>query len=67
MAGMTAVVLLLGGVKSPRFLREVLDALHGTLPRSQRIELPRMGHEGPSSDGQSDRVAQALRTFFADA
>jgi pimeloyl-ACP methyl ester carboxylesterase len=67
MAGMTAEVLLLGGEKSPRFLREVLDALHGTLPRSQRIELPRMGHEGPSSDGQSDRVAQALRTFFADA
>ena len=67
MAGMTAEVLLLGGEKSPRFLREVLDALHGTLPRSQRIELPRMGHEGPSSDGQPDRVAQALRTFFADA
>jgi len=67
MAGMTAEVLLLGGEKSPRFLREVLDSLHRTLPRSQRIELPRMGHEGPSSDPQPDRVAQALRTFFAAA
>jgi pimeloyl-ACP methyl ester carboxylesterase len=67
MAGMTAEVLLLGGEKSPRFLREVLEALHRTLPRSQRIELPRMGHGGPSSDGQPERVAQALRTFFAAA
>jgi pimeloyl-ACP methyl ester carboxylesterase len=67
MAGMRAEVLLLGGEKSPRFLREVLDALHGTLPRSQRIDLPRMGHGGPSSDGQPERVAQALRTFFAAA
>jgi pimeloyl-ACP methyl ester carboxylesterase len=67
LAGMTAEVLLLGGEKSPRFLREVLDALHGTLPRSQRIELPRMGHGGPSSDGEPERVAQALRTFFTAA
>jgi hypothetical protein len=67
MAGMTAEVLLLGGEKSPRFLRAVLEALHGTLPRSQRIELPRMGHEGPLSNGQPERVAQVLRTFFADA
>jgi pimeloyl-ACP methyl ester carboxylesterase len=64
MAGMTAEVLLLGGEKSPRFLREVLDALHRTLPRSQRIELPRMGHGGPTREGQPERVAQALRTFF---
>jgi pimeloyl-ACP methyl ester carboxylesterase len=67
MAGMAAEVLLLGGEKSPRFLREVLDALHGTLPRSERIELPRVGHGGPSSDGEPERVAQALRTFFAHA
>jgi pimeloyl-ACP methyl ester carboxylesterase len=67
MAGMTAEVLLLGGEKSPRFLREVLDALHGTLPRSQRIEFRRMGHGGPISEGQAECVAQALRTFFADA
>jgi hypothetical protein len=66
-AGMTAEVLLLGGEKSPRFLREVLDALHGTLPRSQRIELARMGHGGPSSEGQPERVAEALRIFFAGA
>jgi pimeloyl-ACP methyl ester carboxylesterase len=67
MAGMTAEVLLLGGEKSPRFLREVMDALHDTLPRSQRIELPRMGHEGPLSNGQPELVAQVLRTFLADA
>lgn len=67
MAGMTAEVLLLGGEKSPRFLREVLDALHGTLPRSRRTELPRMDHGGPSSDGQPERVAEALRIFFADS
>jgi pimeloyl-ACP methyl ester carboxylesterase len=67
MAGMTAEVLLLGGERSPKFLREILDALHDTLPRSQRIELPRMGHGAPSSDGQPERVAQALRTFFGEA
>ena len=55
MAGMTAEVLLLGGEKSPGFLREVLDVLHGTLPRSRRIELRRMGHGGPSSGGQPER------------
>ena len=67
MAGITANVLLLGGEKSPRFLREVLDALHGTLPGSQRIELQRVGHGGPSNDGEPERVAQELRTFFADS
>jgi pimeloyl-ACP methyl ester carboxylesterase len=66
-AGMTAEVLLLGGEKSPRFLREIMDSLHDPLPRSQRIELPHMGHEGPLSDGQPELVAQVLRTFFADA
>jgi hypothetical protein len=55
----------MGGGKSPRFPREALDGLHGPLPRSQRIELPRTGYGGPSSDGQPERVAQARRTFFA--
>lgn len=64
-------VLLLGGSKSPAYLRVALDALETVLPRVQRITFPGLDHGGSSDSsgtnrtGKPERVAQALRQFFA--
>jgi pimeloyl-ACP methyl ester carboxylesterase len=68
-----AEVLLLGGSKSPAFLKAGLDALERVLPRAQRIELPGLAHSasGNPADPMTgrgadpERVAQELRRFFA--
>jgi pimeloyl-ACP methyl ester carboxylesterase len=65
-------VLLLGGSKSPAYLKAALDALEKTLPNAKRIEFPGLDH-GSSGNydkqrnpgGQPATVAQALRQFFA--
>jgi len=66
-----ADVLLLGGSKSPTFLKVALNALEKVLPRARRIEFPGLDHGG-SSDlsnmnrrGNPERVALELRRFFA--
>jgi pimeloyl-ACP methyl ester carboxylesterase len=64
-AALDAEVLLLGGTKSPAFLRVALDALERTLPHSQRITFPGLAHSGPDNDGKPEVVAAALRKFFA--
>ncbi|MCG3755488.1 alpha/beta fold hydrolase [Amycolatopsis sp. Poz14] len=64
-ASLDARVLLLGGSRSPAFLRVALDELSATIPHAQRITFPGLGHSGPDDDGSPDRVAEALRTFFA--
>lgn len=59
--------LLLGGSKSPAYLKLALDALEKTLPHARRIEFDGMGHAGTwnaSIGGQPQRVAEALRQFF---
>jgi pimeloyl-ACP methyl ester carboxylesterase len=68
-----AEVLLLGGSKSPAWLKVALDALAKTLPTARRIEFPGLDHGG-SSDisstnrfGQPEIVALELRQFFAEA
>jgi pimeloyl-ACP methyl ester carboxylesterase len=65
-----AEVLLLGGSKSPAWLKAAIDALEKTLPHVKRIEFPGLDHGG-SSDvsnmnrfGQPEVVAQELRRFF---
>lgn len=64
-------VLLLGGSKSPKYLKTALDALEHVLPHVQRIEFPGLNHGGSSDNsttnrgGQPERVAQALCRFFA--
>jgi hypothetical protein len=66
-----AEVLLLGGSKSPPYLRIALDSLEQVLPHAQRIEFPGLDHGGSSDasstnrGGQPELVAQALRRFFA--
>lgn len=61
-------VLLLGGTKSPRYLRDGLTALEAILPNNRRATLSGMDHRGPwnlDQHGQPDRVARELATFFA--
>ena len=63
-AGMGADVLLMGGQKSPAFLREILGALEETLPRARRVEFQGVGHEAPIDRGDPERVGEELLAFF---
>ena len=65
-------VLLLGGDKSPTWLKAALDALDKNLPRAKRFEFLGLDHGG-SSDisntnrfGQPEKVVPELRRFFAE-
>ncbi len=58
-----AEVFLLGGEKSPAFLRAALDALQNTLPYAQRIEFKGLGHGGPDETAP-ERIGKELRGFF---
>jgi len=63
-----AEVLLLGGSKSPAFLKVALDALEKVLPHVKRIEFPGLNHAASwntDQGGQPEPVAQELRRFFA--
>jgi pimeloyl-ACP methyl ester carboxylesterase len=67
-----ADVLLMGGSKSPAFLKASLGALEEVLPRATRIEIGGAGHRAPwnydkqrNPDGKPERVAEELRRFFA--
>ncbi|MDA4112747.1 MAG: hypothetical protein OK474_01750 [Thaumarchaeota archaeon] len=67
----TASVLLLGGSKSPPYLKDALDSLEKILPHVRRAEFPGLDHGGSSDPGPFNRrgdpalVAQELRGFFA--
>jgi len=68
-----ADALLLGGSKSPAWLKVALDALEKTLPNARRIEFPGLDHGG-SSDisqtnpfGQPEIVVPELRRFFSES
>ncbi|WP_137993496.1 alpha/beta fold hydrolase [Streptomyces vilmorinianum] len=68
-AASTAVradVLLLGGGRSPRYLKDALDALHAAIPRSRTTRLRGVGHLAADNGGQPGRVARALRGYFSD-
>jgi pimeloyl-ACP methyl ester carboxylesterase len=63
--------LLLGGSKSPAYLKQALDALEQVIPQARRVEFPGLDHGGSSDlgptnrDGDPKRVAQELLRFFA--
>ncbi len=62
-------VLLLGGSKSPAYLKAALDALEKVLPHVKRIEFPGLNHAASwntDRGGRPQPVAQALRRFFAE-
>lgn len=68
-----AEVLLLGGSKSPAYMKAALDALEQILPNVTRIEFPGLGHAASwnydkqrNPGGKPEVVAQALRRFCAD-
>jgi pimeloyl-ACP methyl ester carboxylesterase len=63
-----ADVLLLGGSKSPAYLKRALDALAKVLPEAHRVELSGVGHAAAwNSDrgGQPAQVAHELQRFFS--
>ncbi|MBR0870128.1 hypothetical protein JQ633_07155 [Bradyrhizobium tropiciagri] len=62
-----ADTLLLGGGKSPQFLRTALDALAGVLPRAARIEPAKADHIAADNVGKPELVARKLRSFFGQA
>jgi len=68
-AEMQTEVLLLGGAKSPAFLRDILDALNHTLPHVKRIEYPDLDHSAPNQSRPNqkgpERIAGDLRAFFS--
>jgi len=59
-----AEVLLIGGSKSPYFLKHTLDELNKVLPNVDRVELQGLGHAGSLDSGKPERVTQELRKFF---
>jgi len=64
-----AEVLLLGGSKSPAYLKAALGALEKVLPHVRRVEFPGLDHAASwntDRGGQPEPVAQALRRFFAE-
>jgi pimeloyl-ACP methyl ester carboxylesterase len=59
-----AEVLLLGGNKSPTYLRHALDRLEAVLACVERVELRGLDHLGPDNSGEPRQVAAELRRFF---
>lgn len=59
-----AEVLLLGGSKSPAYLKIALDGLGKVLPKTKRVTFSGLDHLGPDNDGKPELVAQELRHFF---
>lgn len=60
-------VLLLGGSKSPTYLKVALNALEKVLPNTKRVTLPGLGHAASwntNRGGKPKVVAQELRRFF---
>ena len=66
-------VLLLGGSKSPAYLKVALGALEKVLPHVTRVEFPGLDHAAAwnydkqrNPGGRPELVAQELRRFFAE-
>jgi hypothetical protein len=59
-----ARTLLLGGSKSPAYLKGVLNGLQKALPQATRIELKGVGHLAADNGGKPERVAAELKKFL---
>ncbi len=62
-------VLLLGGRKSPAYLKRGLDLLEQVLPRARRVQLAGVGHAASwnrDRGGRPEVVAAELCRFFAE-
>ncbi|MGN9840226.1 alpha/beta fold hydrolase [Nonomuraea sp. H19] len=63
-----AEVLLLGGTKSPAYLKAALTALQQVLPRARRVDLAGLDHSATSNAamrGRPERVAAEIRRFLS--
>jgi pimeloyl-ACP methyl ester carboxylesterase len=58
-------VLLLGGSRSIGYLGRALDELGARLPAAECVTFDGLGHLGSDNTGKPERVAAALREFFA--
>ncbi|HWS33570.1 MAG TPA: alpha/beta hydrolase [Actinoplanes sp.] len=56
--------LLLGGERSPAYLKGVLNGLEPVLPRVRRVTLSGVGHLAADDTGKPELVAAELRRFF---
>ena len=59
-----ANVLLLGGEKSPDYLKTALDALQAGLPEVTRVNLKGVGHLAADNGGRPGLVARELKRFL---
>jgi len=57
-------VLLLGGSKSPGYLKAALNALQATLPQVTRVKLEGEGHLTADNGGRPRLVARELKKFL---
>jgi hypothetical protein len=67
-AGIRADVLLLGGSKSPAYLKDALTRLQASIPDARRVELPGLDHGASwNTDrrGHPAPIATELRHYFA--
>lgn len=71
-SGIHSEMLLLGGGKSPEYLKKDLDALQGVLPLARRVTFPECGHSAAwnydkkrNPSGDPAAVAKELRNFFS--
>jgi pimeloyl-ACP methyl ester carboxylesterase len=65
--------VLLGGSRSPTYLKQDLDALEAVLPAASRVTLPGLDHGASwnahpqrNPRGDPERVARELRLFFSE-
>jgi pimeloyl-ACP methyl ester carboxylesterase len=71
LSAVTTKVLLLGGTKSPAYLKRALDNVENVLPNHERVTLRGLGHEAPWNHDARPRggdprvVARELRRFFS--
>ncbi|GAA2886269.1 alpha/beta hydrolase [Actinoplanes cyaneus] len=63
-ASVTAETLLLGGERSPAYLKAVLNGLEPVLPNVSRVTLGGVGHLAADNSGRPALVAAELRRFF---
>lgn len=66
-AAIDADVLLLGGSKSPAYLKASVDGLAKVLPHATRFEFPGLAHGATGNTdrgGKPELVAQRLREYF---
>jgi pimeloyl-ACP methyl ester carboxylesterase len=64
-------VLLVGGSKSPQFLKQALDELEQIIPDATRVEIPGVDHAASwnvdprrNPHGNPTAVAEVLKTYF---